>query len=298
MKQAQVAGLKCNNLHELLQFSKQFSIPSSLSMLQAAPSTELVSAVVPTALYVPMDVSAYAIHGACFTGKIQIGQLVERPKLFVLHVDGKYKLQHLNFILLPLGTNYLRWDAHNQTLSTSFAPVFYLFCKDYGKQLDPGACMSDHSTPFRKGFARVWPDAQFGQCWPHIIGKVRAADGVLIAGPPIDAWLTLVDKGTPESALEMCGYRRKERIRSNPACTADLHTCELCSCECVRVCAVCAEVRASCASNLALGAGGSFSWPAHVGSESAFGGLGSREAGRGLAGQLCTGVAQALGRSL
>ena len=109
---------------------------------------------------------------------------------------------------------------------------------------------------------------------------------------------TLVDKGMPESALEMCGYRRKERIRSNPACTADLHTCELCSCECVRVCAVCAEVRASCASNLALGAGGSFLWPAHVGSESAFGGLGSREAGRGLAGQLCTGVAQALGRSL
>ena len=104
--------------------------------------------------------------------------------------------------------------------------------------------MSDHSSPFRKAYERVWPDAQFGQCWPHIIGKVRAADGVLIAGPPIDAWLTLVDKGTPESALEMCGYRRKERIRSNPACTADLHTCELCSCECVRVCAVCDEVRA------------------------------------------------------
>jgi hypothetical protein len=197
MKQGQVAGFKCNNLHELLQFSKQFSIPPSLSMLQAAPSTALVSAVVPTALYVPMDVSAYAIHGACFTGKIQIGwigQLVERPKLFVLHVDGKYKLHHLNFILLTLGTHYLRWDAHNQTLSTSFAPIIYLFCKEketsgaadllmdaanavslkyYGKKLDPGACMSDHSTPFRKGFARVWPDAQFGQCWPHIIRKVR-----------------------------------------------------------------------------------------------------------------------------
>ena len=164
MKQAQVAGLKCNNLHELLQFSKQFSIPSSLSMLQAAPSTELVSAVVPTALYVPMDVSAYAIHGACFTGKIQIGQLVERPKHFVFHIDGKYKLHHQNVILLTLGTHFLRWDAQRQ-MSTSFAPIMYLFCKEqetngaadllvdaanavgalkyYQKKLDPGACMAD-----------------------------------------------------------------------------------------------------------------------------------------------------------
>jgi hypothetical protein len=197
MKQGQVAGFKCNNLHELLQFSKQFSIPPSLSMLQAAPSTALVSAVVPTALYVPMDVSAYAIHGACFTGKIQIGwigQLVERPKLFVLHVDGKYKLHHLNFILLTLGTHYLRWDAHNQTLSTSFAPIIYLFCKEketngaadllldasnaislkyFGKKLEPGAVMADHSNPFRQAAERAFPTAQFGQCWPHIIRKVR-----------------------------------------------------------------------------------------------------------------------------
>ena len=76
-------------------------------MLQAAPSTALVNAVVPTALYVPMDALSYSVHGTCFTGKIQIGwigQLIERPKLFVLHVDGKYKLHHQNCILLTLGT--------------------------------------------------------------------------------------------------------------------------------------------------------------------------------------------------
>ena len=155
-------------------------------MLQAAPSTALVSAVVPTSLFVPMDVSAYSIHGACFTGRVQIGwigQLVERPKHFVFHIDGKYKLHHQNVILLTLGTHYLRFDAHNQTLSTSFAPIMYLFCKEqetngaadllvdaanavalkyYQKKLDPGACMADHSSPFRKAYVRVWPDAQFG----------------------------------------------------------------------------------------------------------------------------------------
>jgi hypothetical protein len=90
-------------------------------MLQAAPSTELVSAVVPTALFVPMDTSAYSVHGACFTGKIQIGwigQLVGRPKLYVLHLDGKYKLHHQNFILITLGVHYLRWDSRQHTLSS------------------------------------------------------------------------------------------------------------------------------------------------------------------------------------
>ena len=71
-----MAGLKCKNMHELLTFSKQFSIPASLSMLQAAPSTALVNAVVPTALYVPMDAASYYVHGTCFTGKIQIAQAV------------------------------------------------------------------------------------------------------------------------------------------------------------------------------------------------------------------------------
>ena len=196
-KRTLLAGLTCKTNHELLTFAKQFSIPASLSMLQAAPSTALVNAVVPTALYVPMDALSYSVHGTCFTGKIQIGwigQLVGRPKHFVLHVDGKYKLHHLNFILLTLGTHFLRWDAHHQTLSTSFAPLIYLFCKEketngtadllmdaantvalkyYGQKLDPAAVMSDHSSPFRQSYERVWPDAQFGQCWPHIIRKVR-----------------------------------------------------------------------------------------------------------------------------
>jgi len=98
-KRTLLAGLTCKTNHELLTFAKQFSIPASLSMLQAAPSTALVNAVVPTALYVPMDALSYSVHGTCFTGKIQIGwigQLVGRPKHFVLHVDGKYKLHHHN----------------------------------------------------------------------------------------------------------------------------------------------------------------------------------------------------------
>ena len=44
---------------------------------------------------------------------------------------------------------------------------------------------------------------------------------------------TLVDKGTPESALEMCGYRREGRIlsKSRNVPAGDMHLCELVRCE-------------------------------------------------------------------
>ena len=32
--------------------------------------------------------------------------------------------------LITLGVHYLRWDNHNHTLTTSFAPLIYLFCKE------------------------------------------------------------------------------------------------------------------------------------------------------------------------
>ena len=44
---------------------------------------------------------------------------------------------------------------------------------------------------------------------------------------------TLVDKGTPESALEMCGYWREGRIlsKSRNVPAGDMHLCELVRCE-------------------------------------------------------------------
>lgn len=40
-----------------------------------------------------------------------------------------------------------------------------------GVGLKPGAVISDHSDGFRNAFVKVWPDARFGQCWPHIARK-------------------------------------------------------------------------------------------------------------------------------
>lgn len=40
-----------------------------------------------------------------------------------------------------------------------------------GVGLQPGAVITDHSDGFRNAFEKVWPGAQFGQCWPHITRK-------------------------------------------------------------------------------------------------------------------------------
>lgn len=147
-------------------------------------------------LYIPMDGIAFDTEGVCLTGRMQIhwmSQLLQMPKGFVLHTDGKHKLHHGEWILMSVGTHYLRWDEHHRTLSTSFAPLVYIMCKQHetigsarmllqaliaivdkyfpGQALAPGAVMSDHSDAFRTAYQEAFPSAKFGQCYPHIVRK-------------------------------------------------------------------------------------------------------------------------------
>ena len=124
-------------------------------------------------LAVPLSGSEYAVHGQCFTGPVQIGwmlQLLGMPNKFVMHIDGKHKLHHAKFILITLGTHFLRWDEHHSHLSTSFAPLMYLMCREhesdgcaqllcdaldhvtnmyFNAKLQPGATISDHTDAFK-----------------------------------------------------------------------------------------------------------------------------------------------------
>ena len=157
-------------------------------------SIYVVADFAPRCIYIPME-DVYGVEGACMTGPMQIswmGQLMNLPKKFVLHADSKFKLHHGEWVLTTLGTHYLRWDVNNRNLSTSFVPLVYLICKQhesvgactmlmealnvctlkyFGGKLEPGAVMSDHCDGFRTAFRTVFPDATFGQCWPHIARK-------------------------------------------------------------------------------------------------------------------------------
>ena len=143
---------------------------------------------------VPLSGSDYAVHGQCFTGPVQVGwmlQLLGMPLKFVLHVDGKHKLHHGKFILITLGTHYLRYDEHHTTLSTSFAPLMYLMCREqesdgcaqllcdalddvtlkyFNAKLQPGATISDHTDAFKNALSRSYGTVH-GSCYPHLKRK-------------------------------------------------------------------------------------------------------------------------------
>jgi len=200
LKAGKTSGIQVTSLLELKQFMTPLLMPPSISALTAATSGVVQAVGSSTTagmrmVHIPLPL-VYDTEGACLTGPAQIGwmgQLVNMPLKFVLHADGKHKLHHGGWLLLTLGTHFLRWDTHNLTLSTRFAPLMYLFCKQqetlgaakmlidaaqttcmhyFGKTLEPGAMMSDRSESFRAAFnAAYGVSGTFGQCWPHITRK-------------------------------------------------------------------------------------------------------------------------------
>ena len=196
MKKQKTAGVQLKRLMELKQYLLPLTMPSSLNLLLSSGANSSAS-VVPAArrlLYIPLD-DVYEVEGACLTGPMQIqwiGQLTQMSRKFVLHADSKFKLHHGEWVLTTIGVHWLRWDAHHHTLTTSFAPLVYLMCKQheslgackmlmdalnyvslkyYGCKLQPGACMSDHADGFRAAYGLCFPGIPFGQCWPHIARK-------------------------------------------------------------------------------------------------------------------------------
>ena len=101
-------GLLLTSMADLIAFSHAYSIPPTLALLNDAPSSSLVRSTVGDSLFIPMQAGAYGVHGACYTGKTQIGwigQLAKMPGEWQVHLDGKYKLHHSQFLLFTLGTH-------------------------------------------------------------------------------------------------------------------------------------------------------------------------------------------------
>ena len=93
--------VQITNMLELKQFCLPLKMPSTLVELSAG---SVSAGNAGRLIHIPLDAGAYKVEGAVFTGRQQIawmGQLVERPKLFVLHADGKHKLHHGNVFRIP-----------------------------------------------------------------------------------------------------------------------------------------------------------------------------------------------------
>ena len=215
MKRAKTVAKQITCLLELKNLALSYSKPLALMPPSAdtLATQQLASPGVGSSskqlsmMYVPMDNAAYETEGICLTGPTQlswISQLVQRPRNFVLHADGKHKLHHGKWVLMTVGTHYLRYDVQNQALCTTFAPLLYLICKQVetgsattdgsanmlidglsqlainqcGGELVPGATISDHCAAYRNAFLKAFPEAPFLQCWPHIARKFREGEYV------------------------------------------------------------------------------------------------------------------------
>ena len=109
-----------------------------------------------------------------------IGQLVESEVRFALHIDGKHKLHHGKWMLVTIGTHDIRCNSEQRTKVThSYRPLVYMLCKQqetqesvqllcdaldwvaleyFGRLLQPGVALMDHSNGFRNGILRTWND--------------------------------------------------------------------------------------------------------------------------------------------
>ena len=214
IKQRRTLGVQITNMLEMKTFALKYELPHLLPYKEDVPrQLQMAGALImhedPTyslslvqgaleglgaTLAVPVDAGAFAVHGHCFTGPVQVSwmfQLLQRPRQFAIHIDGKHKLHHAGFILITLGTHYLVWDSHKHELRTRFAPLVYLFCKEhesdgsallivkafkyvcmkyFGAHPEPGASVSDHCSAYMKAMVDEL-GCRHGSCYPHIMRK-------------------------------------------------------------------------------------------------------------------------------
>ena len=113
---------------------------------------------------------------------VQVGwllQLLDLGVRFVWHIDGKHKLHHGKWMLIPIGTHVLARDERKDVVH-SFRPTVYLFAKQHetveavemlcgavdtvvyhfsGRRFDPSnfVITADKAQGLRTGSLSVWP---------------------------------------------------------------------------------------------------------------------------------------------
>ena len=112
-----MAGRQVTTLAELLQLTSRMALPGPdvCRELVWRPNPDaglLAEFLQRRCVVVPQNAAAYNTTGCCFSRPTQIrwlGQLAKKyDQNFVLHMDGKYKLHHGEWVLLTLGTHVIR----------------------------------------------------------------------------------------------------------------------------------------------------------------------------------------------
>ena len=137
-KAKKICKVQLETQQQLLSYCEKLYLPApnTCQLIESNPDCPAALQLLKEDYFVtPQEAALYKVEGACFTGPQQLRWvlgLTKMPGKFVLHMDGKHKLHHGVWILITIGTHYLRnTGVISVELTHSFVPLVYLFCKQH-----------------------------------------------------------------------------------------------------------------------------------------------------------------------
>ena len=146
-----------------------------------------------TTYAVPFDCNQFkSVEAIVLTMHVQInwiGILLSLGFNYCLHIDGKYKLHHGDWMLITFGTHSIHLDKKDKGIHHTFRPLVYVWTKQqestdviwlglvcldliaqrfYQKSFSPTVGVADHGPGIAGGWAKMWPGRKMLGCYPHI----------------------------------------------------------------------------------------------------------------------------------
>ena len=117
-REQQTAGIVVQDVNDLKNWAALHQVPATFNEMDATGKT----------LYaIPHDWGDYpATIGVVLTGYKGMNwlrQVLAQELNYGLHIDGKHKLHFGKWIVVTVGTHYLRWDQHNKVRCNAHEPA-------------------------------------------------------------------------------------------------------------------------------------------------------------------------------
>ncbi|KAK3279595.1 hypothetical protein CYMTET_12528 [Cymbomonas tetramitiformis] len=181
-------GIKFETVADLVEHTK------GLELKPTYPPDADVNAVV----VLPNGVFEFGDNfGFCFFTR-NILQNAERARdawggSFPGETDGSWKFLYCGWPILAFGTHSIYYDTDKCAIRHKFRPISFMFTKGESEQaftrlfectieaiqllftfrIELSTAASDKADAIKAAFARVWPNAKWVTCWPHISMKPR-----------------------------------------------------------------------------------------------------------------------------
>ncbi|KAK3250136.1 hypothetical protein CYMTET_40473 [Cymbomonas tetramitiformis] len=181
-------GIKFETVADLVEHTK------GLELKPTYPPDADVNAVV----VLPNGVFEFGDNfGFCFSTR-NILQNAERAQdawggSFPGETDGSWKFLYCGWPILAFGAHSIYYDADKCAIRHKFRPISFMFTKGESEQaftrlfectieaiqllftfrIELSTAASDKADAIKTAFARVWPNAKWVTCWPHISMKPR-----------------------------------------------------------------------------------------------------------------------------